>query len=221
MAYRKYKRYGKRKSKRKSKSKRVSKLSMFKSSNIRYHKRSWFDEVTYYVAGTSPGGGSLPQMGSTQFELADLPNYTEYTALYDSYRIYRVDMHFMPIGAGVITNQTSTSFSAFPIFGLVKDYDDAAVPSSFDAMAQYENYQELRLTKQYKITIYPQASGTIFNGNTSPAGYGNLPRQDWIDCAYPAVPYYGIKWGYTNFSGIPTIGWRVRFTYYVEFRGAI
>jgi len=147
---------------------------------------------------------------SFNFELAYLPSYAEFTALYDQYRIESVLVRFVP------TVNTSTPADALQGFlALVVDYDDINNPSSMDQMYQYGNCAVYPANKEVVAKIRPRAALAAYSGTfTSYANIGNM----WIDVASPSVQHYGLKAGYTQSS--PVHSWSVFSTYSLAFRSS-
>lgn len=136
---------------------------------------------------------SLNASGATTqgwyFRLADLPNYTEFTALFDLYRFNKIVVRFVPSFTGSDMNPATTSW-AIPTFYSAIDHDDAVTPANLDVLMQYPS---LRLTRGNRIhtrIFTPAVSTDIFTGTTE----GSSPKfKAWLNCADATVPHYGLK----------------------------
>lgn len=125
---------------------------------------------------------------SVTFTLADLPGYTDFTSLYDMYRIVRVDYHMIGIFSGVVTTKVY----------ITSDYDGGAVASLSD-ICQHRHVERLLKQDMPELTfsVRPRVSsavnataGSVLSGVTSP----------WLDLASPTVVYYGISWALLNYN---------------------
>ncbi len=125
---------------------------------------------------------SLTTTLAYSFALSSLANATEFTALYDQYRLVEVTAQFYP----------SQGYSdAYPIYTVI-DYDDAT-PLSTDAQAQqYGTCQVTSTNTEYwKRTFHPRAAIAAYSGAFT--SFGSADRSQWFDVASPGVQYYGLK----------------------------
>lgn len=156
---------------------------------------------------------SLPTKYATiKFQLSGLPNYTEFTALFDQYKIVGVDMQ-------IIYSQNTSAINdpnGIPLMWYVIDRDDNTLPTSIDELRQYDNCQCIRLDKPFHIYITnPKYSSTAWD-NAIASGYAQ--GRGWLQTAYPGIDYYGIKTAIQNdFGQSDTTGGAVRYeaTYYL------
>lgn len=150
-------------------------------SKVHYFKR------TAFYSGMIAGSTLLDVGGALVFQLNSLPNYTEFTNLFDMYRINGVKVTFMPRGnsAEVGTNQGIVKlFSAI-------DYDDNTTPASLSEILQYETLKTTNSTRDHKRYIKPKLARVLYQAGASNA-YG--AGTGWIDCSNPQVPHYGMKY---------------------------
>lgn len=140
------------------------------------------------------------------FTLANhLTNYTEFTAMFDQYRlrsvVYKVRMMRPPEAAS-----TGANSQYYPDIYVTVDHDDSTVPTSVNEIQQYGKCKSGILKPNYwfKYKCYPTAAMQLYRTATSTA-YAPLKNNTWIDCSYTDVPFYGIKVGIdcTSF-GAPT-----------------
>lgn len=145
-----------------------------------------------------------------KFALSDVPNYTEFTSLYDQYQLKAVQLTFIP-RYNVATNLT-------PIAQLwsIVDYD-ASFPTTQPGFLQYQNLHMTRGTSLHKRYIRPQCLGELFNNLTTSAY--STRRNTWIDTADPNVPHYGMA------LLVPTVAnadskscWDLKVKYYFAFK---
>jgi len=121
------------------------------------------------------------------FALNQLPNVTEFTNLFDKYRINKIDLTF----SWTLGDIRATGATLHPIIYLYQDEDDAAIPVTklevFERQAM-QRYTFSEAKNTITCSIKPrwiQSRGGV-STNVAPAG-------TWIDMATPAVQHYGVK----------------------------
>jgi len=122
------------------------------------------------------------------FSLSNLPNYTEFTSLYDQYRILQASVSFLPYANSSSSGSVTGSFPG--IIASAIDYDDASLPGTTD-LQQYESYKRNPAFLEFVRTIKPRVAIATYNGSTF-TGYANQ-YAPWIDANSPNVPHYGLK----------------------------
>jgi len=139
------------------------------------------------VVGPFSGNNATESSYALQFSLSQVPNSSEFTALFDQYRIVQVHLRFTPRAQG------STSIFGFfrpNYFLTVIDYDDINTVSS-NAALQYPTLQISPTDEPFERTFNPRIAVAAYNG-VATTGYANLSNQ-WIDVAYPDVQHFGLK----------------------------
>jgi hypothetical protein len=145
--------------------------------------------------------------------LSDLPDYQDFTSLFDQYRIDSVELIFTPYctqaasGAAV----SSTASQSGIIVHTAVDYDDATVPTASDvgiqALREYQNYQSHNLfsgggkplTYRWQPRIATAAySGAFTSYRSEPFG--------WVDCGSTGVQGYGFKAVFESVSAGSALG---------------
>lgn len=158
--------------------------------------------------------------GATYFSLDQVPGYTEFTALFDQYRITRVIAHFWPTALSVTnTNSSSTIVNVPPRIVHAIDYDDSVAPTSVNEVREYStartNYSTEKFTRDFK----PAVSRVVYEGVSS-SGYS--PDWDvWVSTNDPTVPHYGLKWalGSVGTSGADNaFGYVMEVEFFMEFK---
>lgn len=160
---------------------------------------------------TGPIAGSFTS-GSFQHALSDVPNYTEFTTLYDNFKITGIQLKFYPR----LTDQTSPGTS-YGQFIWCTDYDDATAPTGVNELLQRQS------TKVYipvgnrplKFFYRPRAASAVYNG-TGFTAYAQTSQNTWVDCNNAGVPFYGSKWVWTGTSAAYQMD--VYATYYFKFK---
>lgn len=161
--------------------------------------------------------------------LSDLPNYTEFTNLFDQYRINSVTLKMYAFSTssetGAAVNPALSQTSA--LVHSIIDYDDAAAPTAsdvgIDVFRQFPSYRCRQMVrgdgKPLKYTFRPHAAVSAY-GTGAFTSYKNVPF-GWVDSNSPGVDGYGWKaivelptlntLAYTFFS-------KVEVTYNLSFR---
>jgi hypothetical protein len=131
---------------------------------------------------------------SMNFKLTDVPNYAEYTALFDQFRIKTVVIKWSPKQTtGVLMAYDSTNpvgQTIIPNVWGAPDYDDDAAVN-VEALKQYSHAKWWPITKPHTEVVHPRVTTDVFQGVTTAYAAANKPV--WIDCAYPDTVFYGFK----------------------------
>jgi hypothetical protein len=128
------------------------------------------------------------------FKLTDLPNYAEFTALFDQFRIKTVVIKWTPKqSAAMLMPYDATGAvgkTIIPSIWGAPDYDDDT-PASTEALKQYSHAKWWPITKPHTEVIHPRVTAEVYQGVTSAYAAANGPT--WVDCAYPDTLFYGYK----------------------------
>lgn len=169
------------------------------------------------ITGADTGGNFGVEMS---FKLSDLPFYTEFTTLYDEYRIRGVVVEMVPTFTNVSMATTSAGaigqssvYSALDFngdFGSV--YDLATIGQRNGCRRTNGNRVHRRYFHPRPLTQLAGDAAFSSNAYTSRAS-------GWISCANTSVPHFGLNLLVEQFASTGTF-WLFRFTYtyYVEFR---
>jgi len=124
---------------------------------------------------------SVALFGAFQFNLAAVPSPSDFTSLFDTYRIAMVEVSFLPTNPALIAAALYT----------VIDYDDANVPASAAELLQYDTLQVTASNQITKRTFVPKIALAAYSGTfTSYAA----AKSQWIDCDSSSVQHYGLKY---------------------------
>lgn len=125
------------------------------------------------------------------FGLSLLPNYSEFTNLFDRYRIRQVDVR-------IVLEQNNSTTSRYPTVWAYMDDDDASIPLTRNAVLERQSVRPFTFSDAktvYSVSIQPR---WLLDGTNK---HSLAPRDMWIDMSTPAVSHYGLKlWidGYNN-----------------------
>lgn len=188
---------------------RVAKGLMKRSKRqpVQYFKRSKFTvgAISVPVATTTLAG--------VAFTLADLPDFTDFTALYDQYKITGIKIAWLPRGNSSDV-QTQGAISRF--FSVI-DRDDDATPSGIDQLTQYESCKMTSSTQIHSRYFRPSIRTEV---PTAIGGTGyTISGPKWIDVTNTNVKHYGLKIAAQGpLTGTGSIYYDAQLTMYVAFK---
>jgi len=142
---------------------------------------------TRYMIGNQLGTVDINNINPTyfgfNFSLQDVAGYTEFTALYDMYKINAVKIVFLPqitqnISLGSINNPEANAR-----FYTALDFNDATAPTSVDAIKEYKTCRYTPILRAHKRYIYKPK---ILDTN----GFSINP---WMSTTNTTANFYGIK----------------------------
>lgn len=213
MVYRKkYNRKGKKKFYRRKWKRNYRSKNHFRHK-VHYIKRKWRQELNIV------SGLGAPTDFCKSFQLADLPNYTEFTALYDQYKICAVKMEIRP-GFNTISVTESAPGSFDMAAGMVYhvlDYNDSNTLGSVNNALEYENCRVSSMLKPFKRYFKPKFQTMLYETLT---GTGYKASSGWINTAEVNVPHYAFKsiWDSHFNDNLGNIVYFVTYTYYMKFK---
>lgn len=127
--------------------------------------------------------------------LADIPNYTEFTALFDQYKINFVRFSFIPFSNAVSVAEHGTVLpnSTLPVLMRYTDYDDAIIPSAVENTFMENGKVRRNLwNRTIKIGFQPKILNQVYKTALA-TGYAPSDKSIWIDTNDITVPHYGLK----------------------------
>jgi len=143
---------------------------------------------TFYasaVRGNITTSTTVPSAGAITFILQDLANFTDYTNLFDQYRILAVKVEFIMLGStNPLTGPPGYIQTAL-------DYDDATTPGSANELMQYDSVQVVPIGQYFERSVRPRSAVAMYSGVFT--SFGNKYAQ-WCDSASSSVIHYGIKY---------------------------
>jgi hypothetical protein len=174
-----------------------------------------------YVACTS-GNITSDSMFAMFFTLADVPQASTFTALFDAYRINDITVIFTPTQAPstALTSSANMLNVPDPTFWYAVDVDDAGVVAPLTALMEIEAVKAVPYTgKPFRIKFKPHIAEAAYASGVF-TSFSNS-KETWIDCASSAVQHYGLKFGFgcpiNTTWGLPT--YSVIVNYNISFRG--
>jgi len=121
------------------------------------------------------------------WQLSYLPGYTEFTALYDQYKIESISLRIIPTATTSTPNDPATGYVTLAV-----DYDDAVTPTSMTSLFEYGTCQVFQPTEVIEMKLHPRIAKAAYSGAFT--SYASEPA-GWIDVGSPSVQHYGLKVG--------------------------
>lgn len=191
---------------------RLSRGMSFRNQ-IFYFRRNASEQFIYM----QPEGGNAPTFATAyQFQLNQLPNYQEFTALFDMYRINKVVVRLIPTATQVLVNSDANSEEC-PLAYAAIDYNDATSPADANEIKQYGNCRVWALNKYQTFVFCPRTASPVYRDGATNAYLMN-PKKLFIDCNYADVPHYGIRLIVPGGQTRQVYRVRVESTFYLSFR---
>jgi len=169
------------------------------------------NKVHTFLRTTFPGqviaSTTLDVFGALSFQLSSVVNSTEFTTLFDQYRISYVEVVFIPISAVA---------SVAPLVSVI-DYDDASVPSAVSDLWQYSTACYTAAGHTHIRRLHPRFDFAAYSGAFT--SYALAPYGTWVDVASPSVQYYGVKWALSaTTGGTATAVYNIQVNYHIQCR---
>ena len=147
--------------------------------------------------------------GSSEFRLSFLPNHTEFVNMFDCFKIWKVEVTFVP-------RYNSSEFGAstyIPSIYIASDRTDASVPTTINELCEYATCVTRRLDRPVKYTIWPSVGE---DGNV--VVIDDKQSDKWVNCTYPATQHYGIKYGVDMPLGLSSFPVDIVHKYFLKFK---
>ncbi len=151
-------------------------------------RRPKFYTFTRSVSKGTVIASQFEEVKAFQFALSDLPGYTDFTGLFDQYRILEIMLEFIPV---TVPFGASTSSTAYPSIHSIIDLDDANLPASVDELRQYGSHQVVPNQKYFRRVFTPRWPIAAYSGAFT--SYAQNDVRQWLDVASPGVIHYGVK----------------------------
>lgn len=204
----------KRKTWRKRKTARKSMTSKAKAVNrsstgLHYFKRRC-------MLGAWNGNSVDPHInGALSFKLNQIPNHTDFTSLFDQYRITGVKLTFYPVQDSSQVGSVFEGFMPQLIYVVDRDDNTTLAGNGSNTLMEYQSCQIRQLNRPVSVYIRnPSVAAEIYRSTTLTA-YSQQSR--WLDCNYSDIPHYGLKFYF--YSGSPVYQVRVYATFYISCKG--
>lgn len=183
------------------------------------------DSSTITLGATSVDTVGYQFGAAMQFRLENVQSSTDFTALYDQYRIKGVKISIVPLS----DSATTQSSGFLPSLYWARDNDDGGVAPATEAdLRQRQDCKTMRLTGPRSIYISnPKCTTDVEVQGAGVTLASKIENAGWIDCSDTNVMHNGLKMWFKNVdlrsapSGVtPGVitAFRFELTYYLQFR---
>lgn len=129
------------------------------------------------------------------FALSLMLDYSKYTAIFDQFRIDKIQVKFIQRQTQVVNRPFDDSTSGslihnIPNFVTAIDYDDVA-SGTYDQIISRHGSKMTLATQNQTLTFRPARLVEIYRAVTS--AYMTDKSKNFLDCAYADTPHYGVK----------------------------
>lgn len=190
-----------RRQKRTTKMYKISKRPTFNKSmySVHHFRRNYtLMEFTYTASGSQVFNAKL----------SDVPNSTDFTNLFDQYRINKwvVSIYF----AGYDNEISNTgAYANIGMVGTAYDFTDTNNPASMNDLKEYYTFKQKQIIDCHPFTrcFRPRLNQMSYNTVSSTAYSVPTGRNPWLTTDTPSAPHFGYK---CYFETPPGINMKVR-----------
>lgn len=171
----------------------------YAQSTVHKFKRSFYKEGVF---ASDPGSDQF--LGQT-YSLNQLPSYTDFTALFDQYRVDKIRVTFYPrqnVTNGTFPSPTNDTVQSCQVFSVI-DYDDGTAPTALTDILQYQNLKTTRGLRVHSRTFKPGVE--IAQTNNGTIAGSMVKKSPWLDCTVASVWHNGLKLVAQNTGGFAPI----------------
>ncbi len=152
---------------------------------------------------------TVPVFGALSFNVGATNSFSAgFSAVFDEYRIDMIEVFIQPVGLTEITNNAN-----YGQFVSVIDIDDAGTPSSLADLCDYNSAVVSNCTVGHYHRWKPTYAVATYQGAFTAYSVGT----GFIDCAYPSVQHYGIKYG-LGLSPAAAVNYEYQVRYHITYR---
>lgn len=187
--------------------------SLVKNVNVR-RDTHFFRRFAYKT--TINGDVSRTAKGALTFAIQDVPGLSDFTSLFDYYKISGVKLRFTTL---LDPTSQAAGNSFYPKLYTAIDLDDDTPPTSSDDLRQRANCKIhwLQPNRSYDIFLRPRYLKNVYISGVS-TGY-EIGKQTWLDLSNTNIPHYGLKFVIENLANDLGQSVQVEATYYIAMRG--
>lgn len=135
------------------------------------------------------GGANVNKAYS--FALSSVSNVTEFSGLFDAYRLNKVFIRAIPLFNTWQAAPDDESHPSLPQIVDIVDYDDATILATSSDYLEFGTHRIHRGDKEWKRKFTPACAINVFQSATA-TGYKQAFKQ-WINLANASIPHYGYK----------------------------
>lgn len=160
---------------------------------VRYNPSTGFNSIGYGIAFAFQLQNIVTEFGNATTVNTAIAGSTEFTTLFDQYRIDKVEMQCFY--SATVTDGVAGSNIPMPCMYIVNDYTDTNVAAGTTNLAEYSQARVVQFSQSAPMirhTLYkPSAKIDMrITGGTQPAGEARSP---WLSTSFPDVNHFAIK----------------------------
>jgi len=163
------------------------------------------------LLGTPVGDGVLNTyaLGMTMsFQLSQVIKFSEFTSLFDMYRILGVEIKVtnQMDSVGQSATGAGTIPGTIPQLHAVDDWDDAAILPTLEDAQEYESCKDFKLynAKTVRFYVKPRSMMLTYKTSGTTIAYSNAPPDTWHDCSNSDIDHYAKKFYISGLAGANT-----------------
>lgn len=166
------------------------------------------------------------QFGALTFKLSDLPDYSEFKPLFDSYRLNAVKLMFQPNFSNSPISASVLSIGLGSIHTVV-DHQDSVVPTGELQLMQYDKYKRTRMDKIHKryFKVNTLDQGYTYNENVLTPYNQDQKWKVWFPTSQIGETtepvYLGLKYACDLITANTSVEFKVYATYYFQMKSVI
>lgn len=200
---------GKRRGKRRQFKPKRAKRPLWKNKKrqiVQYFKRTEY--ISNWKVIPAVTGAHIVQT----FQLASIPNSTDFTNLYDAYQIKACKMSIIPRTNVAEFGGNSTTYQIHSVL----DYDNATPLTTLNDYVQFESYKTSNPFRQHNRYLVPAMEQGVVNATGVVVPAVQKKRQ-WLDCQFPTIPHNSVKILIDN-SSPADVHFDMKITYYLAMK---
>lgn len=203
---------------------RARPMRRFKKTQNKVHSFiRWGDkDTTYGIYGPNAiAEAQADQHLTYQFSLSNVVNPTDFTNVYDMYKINKVVLTLEPIWNSNGDFSTNVNIQSRKL-RVVHDYNDGDQLTQEDDYLEYSNCKSYSPIRTANITLYPKLNNKIEDVNDGDAFTSVNSNKVWLRTASTTVPHFGLKvFIPANIANIDEINlFRVRAKFHLSFKNS-
>lgn len=191
---------------------RYSKPFRMNISGVHYFERSFVSDITYTTDGSGESSFTANSMA-----LSLLPNVTDFTELFDQYKILGISFNMIYKGGNVQENNVVGVPNEMPIIYTIPDVDDeGTIP--FQAGLEHGKMRMHQIQKNGKLYkkfhVPPYVENTVTGLDDLVVYAANPKKSPWLDCGRADLTHGTLKMA---ISGKPLTDYIFRRVFTVRF----
>lgn len=184
---------------------------------------TYITRMVHYNDFAIPLNGTWTYTSMT-FKLSDLVNYTEFTSLFNEYKIAAVKVTFLPrwtnndVANSVLTG-TGAAFGSNPLIWTMADRDGTTTISSQSNVMQNSRARMVRHPfRPFSVYVRPKVQVEVANDPLGVTYASAMPRMGWLDTQNANIQHSGVQIaGYIPYSASAASGINVTFDVFAKF----